>query len=220
MKTNAAQPSFVDRGRSLSSRERLLEVAARHFAEHGIQGASQRAIQRELGVNNSTANYYFGSKEALYRAVIEAALSGIQVERRRGLEQIPATLPPRKRTRALLNAYLAPHLRATRTEVGYNYGRILAGLHLAAPDAAVALIEELVTPVRELYVDALSKLFPSASRNRIYEVLRLAVALMVMGPIQLGETQLTDAAIDRITDDVVTVATSAFETLCGSKPKA
>jgi AcrR family transcriptional regulator len=51
------------------ARTRLIEVAARHFAEHGIQGASQRAIQREVGVNPATAHYYFGSKEALYRAV-------------------------------------------------------------------------------------------------------------------------------------------------------
>ena len=196
-------------------RRRLIEVAARHFAEHGIQGASQRAIQREVGVNNSTVNYHFGSKEALYRAVIDEALSRIQASRMSGLEELPADLPVHERVHALLTAYLGAHLREATSELGYNYLRIVAALHLVVPDAAAEVIEERIKPVREIYVDAIAKLFPNASRNRIYEVLQLAVGLMAMAPIRFGQTRITEPAINRMVQDVVAVSTIAFETLCG-----
>lgn len=201
-----------DRGGNV--RDTLILVAAEHFAEHGFQGASQRAIQREVGVNNSTANYYFGSKDALYRAVVEEALAPIQAERRAGLDAALTNLSPHAQVRALLEAYFAPHLRAACTDYGYNYVRILASLHLVVPDAAAEVVEELVTPVRELYVDALAKLFPDASRNRIYEVLRMVVGLMAMAPIRLGVTHLSEQVMEQTLRDIVEVATIAFEALC------
>jgi AcrR family transcriptional regulator len=197
------------------ARTRLIEVAARHFAEHGIQGASQRAIQREVGVNPATAHYYFGSKEALYRAVIETALVKIQAERLAGLESIPDKLKPKEHLRALLSGYLAPHIRVTETEVGYNYARILTAVNFATPHIAAAIIEQVVAPLRERYVDALSKIFPAVSRNRIYEVLRLSVILMAVTPVRLGEEgRLKRPAIEKIISDTVSFAAAGFEALC------
>ena len=207
-----AQPSEQDG--SSNVRDRLIKVAARHFAEHGIQGASQRAIQREVGVNNSTANYYFGSKEALYRAVLEEALSRIQATRIAGFHDVPADLSQHERIRALLTAYLGAHLREAATETGYNYLRIVASLHLVVPDAAVAVLEEQITPVREIYVDALAKLFPNASRNRIYEMLSLTVGLAALAPFRFGAPSLTEKTINRMIDEVVTISTAAFEAHC------
>src|SRR3546814_3944705 len=69
-----------------SVRDKLIAVAAFHFAEHGLLGASQRAIQREVGVNPGAAHYYFGSKEALYLAVIDDFLQRSQAERLANLQ--------------------------------------------------------------------------------------------------------------------------------------
>jgi AcrR family transcriptional regulator len=198
-------------------KDRLVEIAARHFAEHGLQGASQRAIQRDAGVNISTTNYYFGSKKALYRAVIEAALSRIQQRRISGLECIPTDLSINQRLRALLDAYLGSHIREAASESGYNYLRIVASLNLAATDATVKIIEDLVNPVRELYVNEFAKMFPGASRNRVYHVLWLSTSLMSMAPMQLRRTSISNRVIERIVADVVTIAASAFETLCRSE---
>lgn len=195
-------------------RDRLIEVAARHFAEHGQQGASQRAIQREVGVNPSTVNYYFGSKDLLYLAVIEDALSLIQKQRLDLLMKIPENLPAKQHNRELLEAYIAPHILGTKTERGYNYARILARLLLVTPTDTTEIVEEYVHPVREKYVDSLSKIFPAVSRNRIYEVLRMSVGLMAMAPIRVGIHALTDKAIDQMVSDVVEFAAIGFETLC------
>ena len=59
-----------------------IEKAARSlFAERGFEGASVRAIAGTAGVDPSLVIRHFGSKEALYRAVLERYLGKIQAER-------------------------------------------------------------------------------------------------------------------------------------------
>ena len=208
-----AEPD-ADMQASSGVRRRLVEVAARHFADHGVQGASQRAIQREVGVNNSTVNYHFGSKDALYRAVVDAAVTNIQMRRLRSLERIPTDLDPRDRLKLLLEAYLGALLEEASNEIGYNYVRIVVKLHLVAHDPAYDVIEQRLYPVRELYVDALAKLFPDASRNRIYEVVRYVVGLAMFSVLSGNGGHPTPKGVRQVTDDAVTIATLAFEALC------
>ena len=53
----------------------LLEAAERVFAEQGFAGATTAAIAREAGVPKANLHYYFSTKEALYRAVVERVLN-------------------------------------------------------------------------------------------------------------------------------------------------
>jgi AcrR family transcriptional regulator len=55
------------------SRERLLEVAARVYAEAGYHGTTTRRIADEAGLNEVTLFRQFGSKDALLREAIELA---------------------------------------------------------------------------------------------------------------------------------------------------
>ena len=55
---------------STDTRDRLLDVAERLFAEHGFDAVSLRAITTDAGANLAAVNYYFGSKEALIEAVV------------------------------------------------------------------------------------------------------------------------------------------------------
>jgi AcrR family transcriptional regulator len=53
------------------SRARLLEAARALFARNGYEGTSVRAITGRAKANLGAVTYHFGSKEALYHAVIE-----------------------------------------------------------------------------------------------------------------------------------------------------
>ena len=53
------------------SRARLLEAARELFARHGYEGTSVRAITGRAKANLGAVTYHFGSKAALYHAVIE-----------------------------------------------------------------------------------------------------------------------------------------------------
>jgi AcrR family transcriptional regulator len=48
------------------AREAILAAARGHFAEHGYEGATVRAIARDAGVDAALVSYYFGSKSALF----------------------------------------------------------------------------------------------------------------------------------------------------------
>ncbi|HMN67709.1 MAG TPA: TetR/AcrR family transcriptional regulator [Bdellovibrionales bacterium] len=50
---------------------KLVQVARKHFAMHGLNGASLKDIAGEADVANSLINYHFKDKEGLFRASIE-----------------------------------------------------------------------------------------------------------------------------------------------------
>ncbi|HLY49009.1 MAG TPA: helix-turn-helix domain-containing protein [Solirubrobacteraceae bacterium] len=53
------------------SREAILAAAEQLFADHGYEGASLNEIAVAAGLSRGTPSYFFGSKERLYREVIE-----------------------------------------------------------------------------------------------------------------------------------------------------
>jgi AcrR family transcriptional regulator len=56
---------------------KIIKAASRAFAQYGYEGASIRAIVAEADVNQAAVNYHFGSKEKLYRAVLQTALRAL-----------------------------------------------------------------------------------------------------------------------------------------------
>jgi AcrR family transcriptional regulator len=80
----------------------LIQAARELFALHGYEGASVRAITARAGANLGAITYHFGSKEALYEAVIESAM-GPSYERLLGAAE--ADGPPLGRLEAVVRAF-------------------------------------------------------------------------------------------------------------------
>src|SRR5215469_13203345 len=72
------------------TRQRLIEVAGRHFAEHGYDGTSVRAVATEAGVAANLITRYFGGKAGLF-----AAATTIDLHARAVLPGPPDTLGDR-----------------------------------------------------------------------------------------------------------------------------
>ncbi|GBQ51720.1 TetR/AcrR family transcriptional regulator [Acidomonas methanolica] len=53
----------------------ILEAAELEFGRSGFDGASMAGIARAAGLPKANLHYYFGTKEALYRAVLENTLT-------------------------------------------------------------------------------------------------------------------------------------------------
>lgn len=64
-----------------ATRRHILETAVRIFAEHGYADTTSKMICREAGVNIAAVNYHFGSRDDLYRAVLEDVHEHIVNER-------------------------------------------------------------------------------------------------------------------------------------------
>ena len=58
-------------------RDRIVEVAMRHFAEHGYRGARIEDIAAEVGIAKGTVFLHFGSKEGLFLEVYQRAVGEI-----------------------------------------------------------------------------------------------------------------------------------------------
>ncbi|MEJ2769143.1 TetR/AcrR family transcriptional regulator [Mycetohabitans sp. B46] len=58
------------------TRRRILAAAAEEFANGGLSGARVDQIARRAETNERMLYYYFGSKEQLFTAVLEQALTG------------------------------------------------------------------------------------------------------------------------------------------------
>ena len=56
------------------TRQRLLDAAARLFAERGFNKVSVREICKEAGANVAAVNYYFRDKWGLYREVLQVII--------------------------------------------------------------------------------------------------------------------------------------------------
>ena len=66
-----------------ATRAKVRREAARLFAERGVGGTPMRVIAQACGVTSATVHHYFGSKEDLYRTVVEAMyveLDSLRVE--------------------------------------------------------------------------------------------------------------------------------------------
>ena len=59
------------------SRARIIAAARSSFASVGFEGASTRQIAAEAGVAQSLLLYHFGSKDALWRAVMDDLFAGL-----------------------------------------------------------------------------------------------------------------------------------------------
>lgn len=82
---------------ALSTEERLLTVAERLFAEHGIDAVSVRAITIEAEANIAAVHYHFGTKLDLVRALVERRVGEVNAHRLELLRALDAapTIGPR-----------------------------------------------------------------------------------------------------------------------------
>lgn len=74
-----------------ASRARILDAARIEFVTHGLSGGRVDRIARQSGVNKNLIYHYFGSKDALYLAVLERIYADL---RARQQDQDLRELPP------------------------------------------------------------------------------------------------------------------------------
>jgi len=61
-----------------ATRARILKAAAVEFAQHGFAGGRGERIARRAQSSERMVYYYFGSKDELFRAVLEAAYASLR----------------------------------------------------------------------------------------------------------------------------------------------
>lgn len=107
----------------VGTRAQLVDAAERLFAERGIGGVSLREVGAAAGQrNNSAAQYHFGSKDGLVRAIFERRMVPIDRRRRAMLTEADGSV------RSYVEAIVVPLHGAPA-----RYRRFLQQLALADP---------------------------------------------------------------------------------------
>lgn len=120
------------------TKQKLLEVAERLFALHGIEAVSLRQITLAAGQRNESAlQYHFGSRDGLIEAIFEWRMSAIDARRNAMLDALEAD-GARDDLRAIVAAIVHPLSESFRQgDETSCYNRFLAGVQ-RSPGIAVA----------------------------------------------------------------------------------
>lgn len=139
----------------LGPRQRLLEVAAKLFADRGLDGTSVRDIAKESGLNLSLVSYYFGGKEGLYLELIRSFALNIATELERVIllfeGEEPSSGTIKKFLSALVEAY--SEIRSSHPQIG----KILQRERVAGLPHACEIYEKTFAPVAEALVQQIVK---------------------------------------------------------------
>lgn len=205
--------------------DRLLQAAVEVFAERGFKDATVRDICARAGVNVASVNYYFRSKEALYREALAFAFR--EADRKYPQEAAAdPERPPEERLRLFLLAMV--HRLMDESHLGFH-GRLIAR-EIADPTGALDHIVETVMRPRFLALrDILPRLIgPGWSQADIDRLIHniIGQCLVYRHSRPLIERLCPDIiagpeAIDRTADLIVRFSLAALRQLAtdrGPKP--
>jgi AcrR family transcriptional regulator len=139
------------------TRSRILSAATQEFAQHGLGGARVDRIAKRAGANKRMLYYYFGSKEALFLAALEASYAHIRsAERDLDLEH----RDPREALRRLVDFTWTYYLEHPEFMTLLNSENLHKGRHVRHSKR----VRELHTPL----VDTLRAILRRGERQGLF----------------------------------------------------
>jgi AcrR family transcriptional regulator len=149
-KTTATRASRQDGD---ATRQALLDVAGQVFAERGFADATSKEICARAGTNMAAVNYHFGSRGALYEAVlVEAHHHLLKLEDMR--EIAARDIAPREKLRTILRGIV---LRAAGPQAHWG-ARVVIRELLSPTEHAPALVHRAIAPKAMLMLGLVSEI--------------------------------------------------------------
>ena len=144
------------------TREKILNAAETLFAQHSFDSVSLRDITLRAGVTLALASYHFGSKDALFEAVVARRANVLC-----SLREIRLSALVDPTTRDLLDAFMAPLFEKARSrEPGWrDYLRVLA--RLGEQDRWLEILSRHFDSTARAFLAALQKALPGADRHDV-----------------------------------------------------
>ena len=172
------------------TREKILNAAEALFAEQSFGSVSLREITLKADVTLALASYHFGTKEALFEAVVARradVLGRMRQERLAGLANAGV--------RELLDAFMAPLFEKARSsEPGWGaYLRVLA--RLGEQERWVEILSRHFDKTAQAFLEALQKALPNADRRDVARAFLFVLEAMLKAVSQHGRLdKLTEGA--------------------------
>ena len=170
--------------------ERILDAAEKRFAECGYDGVSLRQITREAGVELALANYHFGPKLDLFRAVVRRRAEALNAERMALLEALNDSAG----IEDLIHAFTAPFLeKSMRGGQGWkDYARVIAQT-ANSPRWTADLMAAEFDPVARAFITRVRRVFPQARDTEVYWCFHFLLGAMTITFAETGRVDVLSA---------------------------
>jgi AcrR family transcriptional regulator len=134
-----------------TSRQQILDCAARVFRENGYAAATLRDIAAAAGIRTASIYYHFGSKDEIVAEVLNIAVRTVFAEVRKNMEGLETAAPDVR-----IEAAVAGHLRSIFETDDYNGAsiRIYAQLPPHIGELTLEPREEYISYWKDLLEDA------------------------------------------------------------------
>ena len=152
----------------MDTKERILDVAERLFADFGYKATSLRDITSEAGVNLASVNYHFGSKDALLAALLDRRFAPVNRRRLELLDELEASADGAVDLLDLVRALLSPpfELHPGGTEDRRIFLRLVGRIH-SEPDDVRAVFVTLFEPIISRFTTALQRALPHVDADEV-----------------------------------------------------
>ncbi|HEY4380701.1 MAG TPA: CerR family C-terminal domain-containing protein [Acidobacteriaceae bacterium] len=197
------------------TREKLLDVAGRIFADRGYRATTIREISIAAGANVAAVNYHFGDKLGLYTEAVQTSLRAAELDAiQNALNQ---AAPPQTILRAVIRVRLHSICRTDRPDW---YFRILAH-ELAEPTPALRqLINKVGRPIFQRMLELIGGMIGLPAEDDKTKLCAVSVMGQILvyifaRPLLAGvwpDLKMTPDQIDRIADHIGDFSLAYIET--------
>jgi AcrR family transcriptional regulator len=163
-KSEQAPAQKSDRRKALKKRVAILDAAEAAFVRRGYHGTSLRDISTAAGVPLALLSYHFGSKEGLFRGVIERRAPVNAAGMRHALAAAAASGSRKVRLESVLRAFIEPVVdRSMRGGPGWkNYIQLMAQIaNLPQRESFVSAVPEHYEGTVRAFIDSIRSIYPS-----------------------------------------------------------
>lgn len=172
------------------SRAAILEAATAEFARHGLGGARVDQIAARAGANKRMLYYYFGDKDALFRAVLEAAYAEIR-KAEQALRLLDA--PPAEAIAALVRFTFRYYIEHPEFVTLLNSANLHRARHIKGSKRARVLNSPLISLIGEILERGTrAKVF-----RRGVDAVQLYITIAALGYFYLGNAHTLSAIFGR-----------------------
>lgn len=162
------EPKSVGRPRKAGKRDvrknRILDVAERAFADHGVDGVSLRQIMAEADVSISLVNYHFGTKEQMLTAIFERKAAPLFRERAALLEQA-ISARPRPDLEGMLRAFFLPCYARSKND---TFGRLSGRVAGDPSPSSKSVTASFLDPFMRRFIEGLRLALPDLAEDELH----------------------------------------------------
>ena len=172
---------------AIDTKEQILNVAERQFAEKGYAGTSLRGLIKEAEVNIAAVHYHFGSKEELYSAVVRRVAQQIvnaqQQELAKYENQEHICLEN------IVEAFIAPTLRIIPQmgEMGVIRAHFMGSCR-TEPLPIQQFVDREFNENHQRFLDIFQRALPNQTRLELEWKLDIVIAVLIRTLNQVGQS--------------------------------